>query len=60
MRDQNIVDTIAKRIVNSATTAIPYLKEATVTNPTLASRIEPVLEEIRVIKEFSYCTVRLP
>jgi len=46
--DQEIVDTIAGHIVNIGAAAVPYLREATATQPTLAHRIEPVVEEIRV------------
>ena len=46
--DQEIVDTIAGHIVNIGAAAVPYLREATVTQPTLAHRIDPVVEEIRV------------
>ena len=46
--DQEIVDTIAGHLVTIGTAAVPYLTEATATQPTLAPRIEPVVEEIRV------------
>ncbi len=46
--DQKIVDTIASHIVNIGPAAVPYLNEATATQPTLAHRIDPVVEEIRV------------
>ena len=46
--DQEIVDTIAGHLVNIGAAAVPYLKEATETQPTLAPRIAPVVEEIRV------------
>ena len=50
LEDENegIVDTIAEHIVNIGAAAVPYLQEATETQPTLAHRIEPVVEEIRV------------
>ncbi len=46
--DQKIVDTIASHIVNIGPAAVPYLNEATATQPILAHRIDPVVEEIRV------------
>ena len=46
--DQEIVDTIAGHIVNIGPAAVPYLNEATATQPTMAHRIDPVVEEIRV------------
>ena len=46
--DQDIVDTIAGHLVNIGAAAVPYLKEATETQPTLAPRIAPVVEEIHV------------
>ena len=46
--DPGVVDTVAGHLVTIGVAAVPYLKHATATQPTLAHRIESVVEEIRI------------